>query len=110
MATIAGQSEVINLGTESEIDRIRRLVKMVETFIPTIDHCALGVYFVSHPRILMCSIYEESNSFRYCLYDHETHIEHKFKNKEEVAQKAKIYLDKHEVDDITISGYSLLKE
>jgi hypothetical protein len=109
MATIV-DSEVINLGTESENDRILRLVKMVETFIPTIDHCGLGVEFVGGLRIFMCSIYENSNSFCYCLYDRETHVEHKFKTKEEVAQKAKIYLDKHEVDDITISGFSLLKE
>jgi len=98
------------VGTESEVDRIRRLVKMVETFIPTIDHCGLGVEFVDGRRIFMCSIYEESNSFCYCLYDRETHIEHKFNNKEEVAQKAKTYLAKYEVGDVTISGYSLLKE
>ena len=95
---------------ESEVNRIRRLVKMVETFIPTIDHCGLGVEFVGGPRIFMCSIYEESNSFCYCLYDRKTDIEHKFKTKEELAQKAKTYLDEHEVDDITISGFSLLKE
>ena len=93
------------LETESETDRIRRLVKMVETFIPTIDHCALGVCFVSRPRILMCSIYGG-----YCLYDKQTDIEYNFKTIEELAQKAKTYLAEHEVDDVTISGFSLLKE
>jgi hypothetical protein len=98
------------VGTESEVDRISRLVSMVETFLPTIDHCGLGVEFVGGPRIFMCSIYEKSNSFCYCLYDRETHVEHNFKTKEEVAQKAKTYLDQHEVNDVTISGFSLLKE
>ena len=93
------------VGTESEVDRIRRLVKMVETFIPTIDHCGLGVEFVGGSRIFMTQI-----EGGYCLYDRETHVEHNFKTKEEVAQKAKTYLAKYEVDDVTISGYSLLKE
>ena len=98
-------TEVMNLGTESETDRIRRLVKMVETFIPTIDYWTLGVDFVDGSRILMCSI-----CGGYCLYDHKTHIEHEFKTKEELAQKAKTYLDEHGVDDVTIRGVSLLKE
>jgi hypothetical protein len=46
----------------------------------------------------------------YCLFDRKTRVEHNFKTKEEVAQKAKSYLDKYEVDDVTISGFSLLKE
>jgi len=93
------------VGTESEVDRIRRLVKMVETFIPTIDHCGLGVEFVGGSRNFMTQI-----EGGYCLYDRQTHVEHNFTTKEEVAQKAKTYLSEHEVDDVKISGYSLLKE
>jgi hypothetical protein len=90
---------------ETETDRICRLVNMVEAFIPTIDHCGLGVKFVGGSRIFMTEI-----EGGYCLYDRQTHVEHNFKTKEEVAQKAKTYLSEHEVDDVTISGYSLLKE
>jgi hypothetical protein len=105
MATIINHSEAMTLGTESEIDRVRRLVKMVETFIPTIDYWTIGVHFVDGSRILMCSI-----CGGYCLFDRKTRVEHNFKTKEELAQKTKTYLDEHEVDDITISGFSLLKE
>jgi len=93
------------VGTESEADRIRRLVKMVESFLPTIEFCCLGVCFVDGSRIFMTQV-----EGGYCLYDRETHVEQVFKTKEEVAQKAKTYLDQHEVEDVTISGHSLLKE
>jgi hypothetical protein len=105
MATIVNHSEAMTLGTESEIDRVRRLVKMVETFIPIIDYCTLGVDFVDGSRILMCSI-----CGGYCLFDRKTRVEHNFKTKEELAQKARTYLAKYEVENVTISGCSLLKE
>ena len=93
------------VGTESEVDRIRRLVKMVETFIPTIDHCGLGVKFVGGPHIFMCHVYGG-----YGLYDRTADQDYIFKYKKEVAQKARTYLSKYEVEDVTISGLSLLKE
>ena len=86
-----------------------RLVKMVETFIPTIEFCGICVYFAGPDefRIVMCSLGE---GYGYCLYDSKPDVEYeyKFKTIEEVAQKAKEYLDKYEIVDFKVSGFSLL--
>ena len=91
-----------------------RLVKMVERFIPTIEFCTIGVHFVSPlvSRIMMCSIGEEG----YCFYESKIDLEYNFKHTEyifktieEVAQKAKQYLETYVIDDVKVSGFSLLK-
>ena len=77
---------------------------MLDAFIPAIDYCSIGIHF-SHSRILLMSCYKS-----FSLYDREIDQEFTFETREELAQKAKTYLHKHEVTDFKISGFSLIKE
>jgi len=91
---------------------MENILKIVDTFIPTLDYCELT--FVFSPKkqinILFCYIGVKSyirvflRDKKYGIYNDQTDSEEFFENKELLVAKLMTYLDSDEVEEIRLNN------
>jgi len=79
-------------------------VKMIDSFVPALDYCSMSIEFVDsdHSNIFLFKCMDDG---RYCLCVNDQEIF--FQTGEELADKAKSYLDQGDVSEVEISGLSM---
>ena len=80
---------------------------MIDSFIPALDYCSMGINFVDsdHENIFNIFLFRSKDDGKYflCVNDQEVF----FQTGEELAEKAKSYLDQGDVSEVEISGLSM---
>ena len=77
---------------------------MIDSFIPALDYCSMSIEFVDsdHENIFL---FRSKDDGKYCLFVNDQEVF--FETGEELAEKAKSYLDQGEVSEVEISGLSM---
>jgi hypothetical protein len=82
-------------------------VKMIDSFIPALDYCSMSIEFVDsdHENIFNIFLFRSKDNGKYflCVNDQEIF----FQTGEELADRAKSYLDQGDVSEVEISGLSM---
>ena len=78
--------------------------KMIDAHIHVLDYCSIGIEFVDKKNHNIF-FFKCKDDGRYCLYINDQ--ESFFQTGEELAQKAKSYLDQGEVSEVELSGLSM---
>ena len=81
--------------------------KMIDSFISVLDYCSMNINFINNDITFDILLFKCILDGKYCLFDPNLDRELFFATGEELAQKAKSYLDKGEVTDIEINGLSM---
>ena len=81
--------------------------KMIDAHIHVLDYCSVGIEFVDsdHENIFNIFFFKCKDDGKYCLCVNDEEIF--FQTGEELAQKAKSYLDQGEVSEVEVSGLSM---
>ena len=76
--------------------------KMIDAHIHVLDYCSISIEFVDSKNLFFFRNKENGNYYL-CVNDQEMF----FQTGEELAQKAKSYLDQGEVSEVELSGLSM---